>query len=99
MHAVQHVDALGVVAAGHAAYPADEGMLVTMMEYRQPVARSNAVRFFICLRKGLVRRAIQLSSAGHPADLNQGPDRTDFLTYERITPGAVGVHAARSLSG
>lgn len=27
---------------------------------------------------------------------NQGRDRADFFTYERVAPGAVGVHAARS---
>ena len=42
-------------------------MLVTMMEYRQPVARSKAVRFLACRRDGLVRRTIHRSPAGQPA--------------------------------
>src|SRR3954469_4568843 len=33
-------------------------MLVTMIEYRQPVARSKAVRFLACRRNGLERRTI-----------------------------------------
>ena len=47
--------------------PPAAGMLVTMMEYRQPVARSKAVRFLACRRDGLVRRTIHRSPAGHPA--------------------------------
>ena len=38
-----------------------------MMEYRHPVARSKAVRFFICRRDGLVRRTIHRKPVGHPA--------------------------------
>ena len=47
-------------------------MLVTMMEYRQPVARSKAVRFLACRRDGLVRRTIHRSPAGQfPARLSR----------------------------
>ena len=38
-----------------------------MMEYRQPVAFSKAVRFFACRRDGLVRRTIHRSPSGQPA--------------------------------
>ena len=38
-----------------------------MMEYRQPVALSKAVRFLACRREGLVRRTIHRSPAGQPA--------------------------------
>jgi hypothetical protein len=40
-----------------------------MMEYRQPVARSKAVRFLICRRDGLVRRTIHRRPSGQPAAL------------------------------
>jgi len=65
--AVQHVDELGMVGAGYAGDAAGSGMFVTMMEYRQPVAGSTAVRFLACRRDGLVRRTIQRSPAGQPA--------------------------------
>jgi regulator of RNase E activity RraA len=42
------------------------GMFITMMEYRQPVARSKAVWFLICRRDGFVRRTIHRSPAGQP---------------------------------
>ena len=38
--------------------PLAAGMFVTMMEYRQPVAFSNAVRLGICRLDGFVRRTI-----------------------------------------
>src|SRR5216683_5644467 len=47
--------------------PPAAGMLVTMMEYRHPVARSKAVRFPACRREGLVRRTTHRSPEGHPA--------------------------------
>jgi signal transduction histidine kinase len=60
------------VAAGHAADPAGGGMLVTMMEYRQPVAFPKAVRLLACRRDGLVRRTIHRKPAGHaPARLSR----------------------------
>ena len=40
-----------------------------MMEYRQPVAFSKAVRFLACLREGLVRRTIHRKPCGQPAAL------------------------------
>jgi hypothetical protein len=47
----------------HAADPADGGMFVTMTEHRLPVARSKAVRFFICRHDGFVRRTIHRKPA------------------------------------
>ncbi len=38
-----------------------------MMEYRQPVSRSQTVRFLAWRREGFVRRTIHRSPAGHPA--------------------------------
>jgi len=47
-------------------------MFVQMMEYRQPVARSKAVRFLAWRRDGLVRRTIHRSAAGQrPARLSR----------------------------
>jgi len=52
--------------------PPAAGMLVQMMEYRQPVARSKAVRFLARRRDGLVRRTIHRSPAGqYPARLSR----------------------------
>src|ERR1019366_378178 len=46
------------------------GMFVQMMEYRHPVAFSQAVRFFACLREGFARRTIHRRPPGHlPARL------------------------------
>ncbi len=47
--------------------PPAAGMFVTMMEYRQPVAFSNAVRVGICRRDGFVRRTIHSRPCGQPA--------------------------------
>ena len=52
------------------------------MEYRQPVARSKAVRFLACRRDGLVRRTIHRSPAGQrrgPAE--QVGDLGDVLVF------------------
>ena len=43
------------------------GMFVQMMEYRQPVAFSKAVRFCACRRDGFVRRTIQRRASGQLA--------------------------------
>jgi len=65
-------------------------MLVTMMEYRQPVAFSKAVGFLACRRDGLVRRTIHRSPAGPaPGPAHQVGDLGDVLV---LLDGAVLVH-------
>ena len=49
--------------------PPAAGMLVTMMEYRQPAARSKAVRFLDCRREGFVRRTIHRRPSARAARL------------------------------
>ena len=65
---VQHVGELGARRLPGTPWMPVAAMLVTMMEYRQPVARSKAVRFLAWCREGFVRRTIYRRPSGQPAD-------------------------------
>jgi hypothetical protein len=66
--ALEHVDELGVLAAGHAGHPG-VGMFVQVMEYFQPAFFSKAVMFFLWRRDGFTRRAMNRSPSGQSSAL------------------------------
>jgi hypothetical protein len=65
---LEHVDELGVLAAGHVGHPG-AGMFVQVMEYFQPAFFSKAVMFFLWRRDGFTRRAMYRSPPGQSSAL------------------------------
>jgi hypothetical protein len=78
-------------------------MLVMMMEYRQPVARSKAVRFLACRRDGLERRTIhgwrRRAAPGSALPAPPQPGRRDESEFGSYGQGLAPARVRSCLSG